>query len=296
MKKILMKFYRIICKLSALGFIKLDDEKYIRLKYYSKFGKYPDLKNPKTFNEKLQWLKLHDRKDVYTTMVDKYEAKEYVAKIIGEKYVIPTLGIYNKFDEINFDELPNQFVIKCTHDSGGLVIVKDKRNFNINDARKKIEKSLKKNYYNFGREWPYKNVKPRIIVEKYMEDSKNKSMRDYKFFCFNGNPEIMYISEGLENHSTAHMSFYDMNFNLTDCKRKDYKLLEYKPEVPVNFEKMKNFSKKLSAGIPHLRVDFYEINGNLYFGELTFFTCSGMIPFKDEKWNVKLGEKIDLKK
>ncbi len=272
----------------------MDDEKYIKRKWRLNFNKDINLDNPKTFNEKMQWLKLHDRKDIYTTMVDKYEAKKYVANIIGEEYIIPTLGIYGKFDDINFEDLPKQFVIKCTHDSGGLIICRDKSKLDIKKARRKINKCLKRNYYYSGREWPYKNVKPRIIIEKYMEDKENKSMRDYKFFCFNGKPEIMYLSEGLEDHKTAGMSFYDMNMKLTDCRRADYRPLDYMPKKPVNFEKMKKFSTVLSKGIPHLRVDWYEINGKLYFGELTFTTCGGMVPFADEKWDKKLGNLIDL--
>lgn len=274
----------------------LSNQSYIKLKYYFKFKKRLDLKNPKTFNEKLQWIKLHDKKDIYTTMVDKYEAKKYVSSIIGEEYIIPTIGGYNSFEEIPFEKLPKQFVIKCTHDSGGLVICKDKSKLDIKSARKKIKKSLKRNYYYSGREWPYKNVKPRIIVEHYMEDKNDKYMKDYKFFCFDGKPELMYLSEGLEDHKSAGISFYDMDFNLVDCKRKDYRQLSYVPKKPKNFELMKKLSAELSKNIPHVRVDWYEINGKLYFGELTFFTCSGFIPFEDEKWDYKLGELIDLTK
>lgn len=272
----------------------IEDKKYLKLLYWVRMGEKLNLDNPVLYSEKLQWLKLYDRKKIYTTMVDKCDAKKYVSSIIGDKYIIPTLGVYNSFDEINFDKLPNQFVIKCTHDSGGLVIVKDKKKLNIKEAKKKINKSLKKNYFYGTREWPYKDVKPRIIVEKYMEDKKNNTMRDYKFFCFNGVPKLMYISEGLENHKTASMSFYDMNFKLSDCKRKDYKLLDYMPDKPKNFDKMKKFAEILSKNIPHLRVDFYEINGELYFGELTFFTCSGFIPFEDKKWDRILGDYINL--
>ena len=283
-------FKAIIKYLSRL----LPDKVYLKLKYYLFFKKKLDLNNPKTFNEKLQWLKLYDRKDIYTTMVDKYNVKQYVGNIIGYEHIIKTLGVYDKFDDIDFTKLPEQFVIKCTHDSGGLVIVKDKSKLNIKEAKKKIEKSLNNNYYYSGREWPYKNVKPKIIVEEYMEDNTNKEMRDYKFFCFNGKPEILYVSEGLENHETAGISFYDMNFKLVDCKRKDYRLLSYTPEIPKTFEKMKEFAAILSKDMPHVRVDFYEINGNLYFGELTFFTCSGMVPFEKEEWDYKLGSLIKL--
>ena len=270
------------------------DQKYLKLKYRYLLKENIDFDNPTTFNEKLQWLKIHDRKDIYTTMVDKYEAKKYVASIIGEEYIIPTLGIYNTFDEIDFSKLPNQFVIKCTHDSEGLVIVKNKKELDISKTKKIIERALKYNFYYIGREWAYKNVKPRIIVEKYMEDKNETSMRDYKFFCFDGKPKLMYLSEGLENHNTACMSFYDMEFKLSDCERKDYKKLSYMPDKPKTFDLMKKYAGILSKDIPHLRVDFYEINGKLYFGELTFFTCSGMVPFKDEKWNKILGSYIKL--
>lgn len=272
----------------------LPDKLYLQLYYFVHFKKLINFKNPRTYNEKLQWLKLYDRKDIYTAMVDKYLAKDYVSKIIGEEYIIPTLGLYDTFDDIDFDKLPNQFVIKCTHDSDGLVIVKDKAELDVNEAKNKIENALKYNFYYIAREWPYKNVTPKIIVEKYMEDKNNSSMRDYKFFCFNGEPKLMYISEGLENHSTASMSFFDMEFNLTDCKRKDYKRLEYMPEKPKNFDKMKKMASILSQNLPHLRVDFYEINGRLFFGELTFSTCSGFVPFESEKWNEILGDYIEL--
>ena len=272
----------------------LNDKKYISLLYRLSTGEKLNWQNPQTFNEKLQWLKLYDRKDIYTVMVDKYEAKEYVAKIIGEEYIIPTLGVYDNFDDIDFSKLPDKFVIKTTHDSAGVVIVKEKEKMDINKTKKLINSHLKRKFYYGNREWPYKNVKPRIIIEKYMEDKEHKSMRDFKFFCFNGVPTIMYLSEGLEDHSTARMSFYDMDFNLVDCKRKDYKQLDYVPKKPLNFEKMKKFAAILSKGIPHLRVDFYEIDGQLYFGELTFFPASGMNPFTPPEWDEIWGSWIHL--
>ena len=284
----------ILVFLNNRGIHLLSDKKYISLLYKLTLKKKLNLENPQTFNEKLQWLKLYDRKPEYTKMVDKYEVREIIKEKIGKEYLIPLIGVYDNFNDIDFDKLPNQFVLKCTHDSGSVIICKDKAKFNIKKARKKINKCLKKNFFYSNREWPYKNVKPRIIIEKYMEDDNQKSIRDYKFFCFNGKPEIMYISEGLENHQTASMSFFDMQFQLNDCKRKDFKLLEYKPKKPKNFEKMKSFSSLLSKDIPHVRVDFYEINGKLFFGELTFFTCSGFVPFEDEKWNKKLGDLLKL--
>lgn len=267
----------------------------LKILFRLRVGKKLDLKNPKTFNEKLQWLKLYDRKDIYITMVDKYEAKKYVAGIIGEEYIIPTLGVYDKFEEIDFDKLPKQFVMKCTHNSGGIVICKDKAKLDKKAAKKILTKYLKRNFYYANREWPYKNVKPRIIVEKYMEDKNNKIMRDYKFFCFGGKPEVLYISDGSHSEEQK-IVFFDIDYNVLPIKRSDYGDFDIIPKKPKNFEKMKKFSSKLSKNIPHLRVDWYEINGKLYFGELTFFTGGGVIPFEDKEWDRKLGDMIDLSK
>ena len=287
-------YSRIVYALKRRDLLKfLSDKAFIKAVYRAKFGKKLNLKNPKTFNEKLQWLKLNDKDPKYAKMVDKYEAKKYVGDIIGEEYIIPTYGVYDNFDEINFDSLPNSFVIKCTHDSGGVAICKDKKTFDKKSAREKIEKSLKRNYFNEGREPVYKYVKPRIIVEKYMEDKKQKEIVDYKFFCFNGEPKIMYISDGshTENQSIA---FFDMDYNLLDIEREDYKKMVDIPLKPKNFEKMKEFSRILSKNMYHLRVDFFEINGHLYFGELTFITCSGLIPFKKQEYDELLGSYLDI--
>ena len=186
---------RLIIRLGKNSFLKcISDEKYLKLTFKDKMGYPLNLKEPKTFCEKLQWLKLYNRKPEYSDMVDKYEAKKYVAERIGDEYIIPTLGVWDKFEDIDFDNLPNQFVLKCTHDSGGLAICRDKSNFDKEYARKKIKKCLKHNYYWSSREWPYKNIKPRIIAEKYMEDSVTKELRDYKFFCFNGKMKFMFIA------------------------------------------------------------------------------------------------------
>ena len=284
----------IILKFDELNLTRLNDEKFLKLKYKKIFNKELNLENPKTFNEKLQWLKLYDRKKIYTTMVDKYEVKKYVSDKINNDYIIPTIGKWNKFEEINFDELPEQFVLKCTHDSGSVIICKSKEKFNKNEAKVKINKALKKNYYYNSREWPYKNVKPRIIAEPYLENEKGKGLIDYKFFCFNGIPKFLYVSEGLENHKTASISFLDMNFQRTDFKRKDYKEYEKIPEKPVNFEKMKELSKILSKGVPFLRVDFYEIKGKIFFSELTFYPCSGFLPFEPEEYDKIIGDMLIL--
>ena len=293
MKKI--SLYKIATGLGRRGLLKwLSDEKYIKLVYYAEFKKKLNLSNPQTYNEKLQWLKLHDRRDLYTIMVDKYAAKDYVSNIIGEKYIIPTIAVYDKFDDINFDKLPNQFVIKCTHDSGSIVIVKDKSKLDIKTAKRKINKGLKNNGYNYGREWPYKNVKPRIIIEKYMEDNDTKELRDYKFFCFYGEPKLMFLATDRQVGKTK-FNFYDLNFQLlpfTQGHPNDIRSIK-KPKM---FDQMIELSKKISKEIPHVRVDFYEINGKVYFGELTFYHYSGFEKFVPEEWDKKLGDLIELPK
>lgn len=271
----------------------MDDDEWLKKAWFLKFGKKLDLDNPKTFNEKLQWLKLHDRKDVYTKMVDKYEVKEYVANIIGKKYIIPTLGVYDKFEDIDFNKLPDQFVIKCTHDSGGLVIVKDKKELNIKNAKKKINKSLRKNYYYGNREWPYKNVKPRIIIEKYMEDKKDKELRDYKLFCFNGKFKVMFIATNRQGDGETCFDFFDRDFKHLPFVNGHPNALN-PPHKPSNFDKMVELAEKLSKDIPQVRIDFYDVDDKIYFGEITFFHWSGMVPFEPEEWDKKMGDMIDL--
>lgn len=269
---------------------KMNDEKYLKKKYKLIFHKELDLENPKTFNEKLQWLKLHDRKPQYSMMVDKYEAKKYVASIIGEEHIIPTLGVWERFEDIDFSKLPDQFVMKTTHDSGSIVICKDKSSFNIKEAKKKINKSLRRNYYLEHREWPYKNVKPRIIAETYMADVTG-ILSDYKFFCFNGIPKIMYISK--DNSDNPGTDFFDMDFNHLNLKMRDNNS-NILPDKPLSFLEMKKYAELLSKGIPHLRVDFYLINNSVYFGELTFYHMAGFQKVTPESWNEKLGDWINL--
>lgn len=272
----------------------VPDEQYLKIIYRIRMGKRLDLQNPKSFNEKLQWLKLNNRKPCFITMVDKYEAKEYASSIIGEEFIIPTLGVWDSFDEINFDELPNQFVLKCTHDSGGLVICKDKKTLNKAHAKRKIEQSLKCNFYYVGREWPYKDVKPRIIAEQYMEEAGSSELKDYKLYCFNGEPKFLYLSEGLSNHNEAKISFVNLDWTLAKYKRNDYKAFDTLPKKPVNLDKMILAASKLSEGIPFLRVDFYEINGKMFFGELTFFPGSGFTPFASEEDDIEIGTLLTI--
>ncbi len=272
----------------------LSDKVFLKLEFFGTMGKKLNLENPKTFNEKLQWLKLYERKPIYTTMVDKYEAKKYVADIIGEEHIIPTLGVWNRFEDIDFDALPDQFVLKCTHDSGGLVICRDKAKLDMAQAKKKIEKSLKRNYYFVHREWPYKNVKPRIIAEKYMVDESGYELKDYKFFCFDGTMKVLFVAKdrGSQTEETK-FDFFDDQFNHLPFTN-GHPNSEPPYFKPDNFEEMKRLAEILASGIPHVRVDFYNINGRIYFGELTFSHWSGIVPFKPCEWDVKLGNLITL--
>lgn len=270
-----------------------DDKKYIQFLWKFRMNYPLNLDNPKTYNEKLQWLKLYYKDSSFTTMVDKYLVKEYVANIIGKEYIIPTLNVWDNVDSIDFKSLPNQFVLKCTHDSGGLVICKDKNKLDIIKAKKKIKKSLNTNFYLLAREWPYKNVRRKILAEQYMEDMETKELRDYKFFCFNGTPQFLFIATGRQSQEEPYFDFFDMDFNRLPFKH-GHPNAPVLPKKPKNFDLMKNLSEKLSKDLPHVRVDLYEINGKVYFGELTFFHHSGMVPFEPQEWDYKIGEMIKL--
>lgn len=286
---------KIINKIGHMLFDNLSDELYLKIKYFYRMKKKLNLRDPKTYCEKLQWIKLYDRKDLYTKMVDKYEVKKYVADTIGEEYIIPTYGVWDNAEEIDFEALPEQFVLKCTHDSGSIIICKDKSKLNYDEVREKMNKALKKDAFIDGREWPYKNVKRRIIAEKFMIDSEDEELRDYKFFTFNGEPKILYIAQGRGQGKEIFADFYDMNFKHLDMTI-DHKMSVDKPHAPKNFELMKKLAAKLSENTLEVRVDFYEVDGKVYFGELTFFHCSGFIAAKPEKWENQLGDWIDLKK
>lgn len=272
----------------------LPDSLYIQIYYFAQFKKFCNLDTPQTYNEKLNWLKINDRNPEYMKMVDKYEVKKYVASAIGSEYVVPTLGIWNTFDEIDFDKLPNQFVLKCTHDSEGLIIVKDKNKLDKVAAKKKIEEAQKCNFYYIGREWPYKDIKPRIIAEKFLEDHVDGELRDYKFFCFDGEPRAMFIASDREIGETK-FDYFDLDFQHLDIIQK-YPNSQKTLRKPITFEKMIELSKVLSKGIPHVRVDFYEVDGKLYFGELTFYHFSGFMPFHPAKWDKTFGDWLNLPK
>lgn len=273
----------------------IDDETYLKIKYRLIMEKKLDLSNPKTFNEKLQWLKLYDRKQEYTQMVDKYEVRKYISKILGEEYLIPLIGVYNNPEEIDFNALPNKFVIKCTHDSGTAIICKDKSKLDIKSTKRKLKKYLKRKYYYVHREWPYKNVIPKIIIEKYMEDNDGKSIEDYKFYCFNGKCEYVMICTDRDIGKTKFF-FVDRKGNLMKNFTKDgIKYGEnWKVEKKEDLSKMFEIAEKLSKNLKFIRVDLYNINGKTYFGELTFFPSSGLDTNRLEITDKIFSEKLKI--
>jgi len=301
MKKILKKLKKAILnpKLVLLYLLNKEmiarifsDKMYLKIKYRLTMGKKLNLNSPQTFNEKLQWLKLYNRNSEYAKMVDKYEVRKYIADKIGEEYLIPILGVWDSPDEIDFDKLPNQFVLKCTHDSGGLIICKDKSKLNIKITRKKINKCLKRNYFWQSREWPYKNVKPRIVAEKYMVDESGTELKDYKIFCFDG--KVSFIEVDFNRFVNHKRNFYTREWDFINAEIQYPNDININIERPILLEKMIEFAERLSFGMPHARIDFYSINEDIYFGEITFFHESGMGMFKPEKWDYKWGEMIKL--
>ena len=277
--------------LNCLWFV--PDKMMVSILYRIKFGRKLNLQSPRYYSEKLQWIKLYDRKAIYTKMVDKYQMKSFLAEIIGEEYAVPTLGIWDSFDDIDFDLLPNQFVLKCTHDSGSVTICHNKKEMDYKKTKAKFDSALKNNAYLLGREWPYKNADRKIIAEPFLEDlaSDEDALIDYKFFCFNGEPKIMYISN--DTGAEPHTDFFDMEFNHLPIRMKDP---NSKKEVkkPQCFNEMIEISKALSKGIRHLRVDFYYVNNKLYVGEMTFFHGSGFVPISPSEWDLKMGEWISI--
>lgn len=267
------------------------DKMYLKTLYFLSMNKRLNLDNPVSYNEKLQWLKLYYHNPVHTIMVDKLQVKEYVSKTIGDEYVIPLLGHWDKFEEIDFNYLPNKFVLKTTHGCGGIIICKDKTKLNFSQVKKVIEKSLKQNYFVHGREWPYKNVAPKIIAEKFMVDESGYELKDYKFFCFNGEPKALFVATDRE--SDTRFDFFDLEFNCLPFEN-GHKKAEKVIHKPKKYDKMIELAKKLSQGIPHVRVDLYNINGEIFFGEMTFFHWGGIVPFEPEEWDYTFGSWLTL--
>lgn len=274
----------------------LPDKVYLSILYRCKMGKWIDWKNPKTFTEKIQWLKLYNHKSEYTTMVDKYAVKDYVSSKIGKKYVIPTIGVWDSVDEIDIDSLPGSFVLKTTHGggSGGVVVCKDKSKFDLESAKRKLNESLKSDIYINYREWPYKNVPRRIIAEKFIEIPEKKDLTDYKIFCFNGEPRYIQVIQ--DRNTKESIDFFDTEWNHQEFigLNPNVKSASCPIAKPANLSDMLDIARKLSKDVPFVRVDLYQTTEGVYFGELTFFPASGIGTFTPEEWNYKLGDLIKL--
>ena len=272
----------------------VSDRFYLKVMFRLKMGYWMDIDNPQTYNEKLQWLKIYNRRPEYTHMVDKYAVKEYVASIIGQQYIIPTLGVWDSVDDIDFDSLPSQFVLKCTHDSGGIVICTDKSQLDIDAAKAKLKAGLKTDYYPRSREWPYKDVPHRIIAEQYMVDESGYELKDYKFFCFDGQPKALFVASD-RSHPTEEtkFDFFDIEFNHLPFTNGHPN--STKPVLkPQGYDTMCALAAKLSEGMPHARIDFYDINGYIYFGEITFFHWGGFVLFSPMEWDYTFGNWLTL--
>lgn len=273
---------------------KLSDEKYLKMKFKLVFGRELNLKNPKTFNEKLQWLKLYNRRPEYTMMVDKYKVRDYVAEKLGSEYLIPLIGVWDDPDDIDFDKLPNQFVLKCNHNSGlGMCICKDKSNLNIEKTKEELKKGLKQNYYLAGREWPYKDVPHKIICEKYITDNGN-GLTDYKFFCFNGHVDCVMVCLGRFSGETKYY-FFDRDWNLKRLNIRGKNAPDgFTITKPKCMDNMFDVAAELSKGLPFARIDLYQSNEHIYFGEITFFPDSGFDGNLLPETNEYFGKLIDL--
>lgn len=300
-----MKLYRIfaIIKRPQLIALKLlrylsclfSDEAYIKAYYYFNMGKRIDLINPKSYNEKLNWLKLYYHHPDYTNLVDKFLVKEYVSKTIGNKYIIPTIGQWASTDDIDWECLPNKFVLKTTHGGGntGVIICKDSKKFDRKSAILKLNKALKQDLYKSSREWPYKNVRRQIIAEPYVEDEVSGELRDYKLFCFNGEVKFLFVASERQRKSEPYFDFFDSEYNYLKIRQKHPNSIKIPPK-PQCFTEMIEVAEKLSSGMPHVRVDLYEVNGHVLFGELTFYHFGGVVPFDPEEWDFKFGEYLNL--
>lgn len=299
-QKCLKNPWRIAISLARRGWLdSLSDKTYLSIMYRATFGMKLNWDNPKTFSEKLQWLKLNDRNPTYSQMVDKFASKQFVEDRIGKEHVIPVVGgPWNHPDEIDFDALPEQFVLKTTHDCGGVLICRNKSKLDVPAAKAFLLKHLQRDYYLHCREWPYKAVKPRIYAEQCLCGAQETTgISDFKFFTFNGEPKLMYIAGGRDysnkDKQVVYADFFDMEYNHVDLKI-DHENAPVCPEKPENFELMVECARKLAQGTKHLRVDFYEIDGKLYCGELTFFHCGGLHEFITKQWEFTMGDWICL--
>ena len=274
----------------------IPDDIYLKWRFKLLMGQTLHLDNPQTFNEKLNWLKINNRQPWYPNIADKSKVKEFVEKIIGTEYIIPTIGVWDNWNDIDFDILPQQFVLKSTNGGGGtgVIICRDKEHFNWQDARKKLEKSMATNW-DYGREWVYRDIKPRIIAEQYMKNEGANYLDDYKFMCFNGEPKLLFMaSDRYAKGESLKFDWYDMELNHLPIKSRGYKNKNRKLTLTPQFEKMKQIARELSKNFPHIRVDLYLINGKIYFGELTFFHDAGLVAIEPIEWDYKIGSWLSL--
>lgn len=271
----------------------LSDKLYLQIRFWLRVGYWPNLSHPRSFNEKLNWLKLHDIHPEYTKMVDKAAAKEYVANIIGNEYIIPTLGIWDSAEDIEWDSLPKQFVLKNTGDSGGIVVCKDKSKLDKAAAIAKLQKGVESDYYKYNKEYPYRDVKNRIIAEAYMEDESGE-LQDYKIHNFNGSPKFTLVCRNRFLATGLTEDFYSLDWQLMEVKRPNHPNSDVRIPRPKELEEMYKLAEILSKNIPFVRTDFYIVNHKIYFGELTFFPASGMGVFTPNEWDYKIGEYLKL--
>ena len=272
----------------------LPDSLYLKIMFRLEMGYKLNLEEPHTFNEKLQWLKLYNRNPKYTQMVDKFEAKTVAENILGKDYIIPTLGVWDRFEDIDFSLLPDRFVLKTTNGGGGggVIICRDKNKLNLPSVAEQLNSSLKENIYQQFKEWPYKNVIPRILAEKFMVDESGE-LRDYKFYCFNGEPKVFLVaSERFSGHRT-YFDYFDMEGNHLPFTQGGMNN-PITPTIPSTFEKMKQVAMKLSHGLPHVRIDLYSVDEKVYFGEFTFFDSSGFEKFTPWEWDGIFGNWLKL--
>ena len=272
----------------------VPDSLYLKVLYRVIMGRKLNLKNPKEYNEKLQWLKLNDRKPEYSTMVDKYEVRGYIEDLLGDKYLIPCLGIYDSVDDIDIDALPDRFVLKCTHDSGSVEICKDKSSFDIEGARHRLSQAMKRNYYATYREWPYKYVKPRIIAEGYLEGDGG-DLKDYKVMCFNGEAKIIEVHENRFVEGKVHtQTFYDREWNIVPLTQVETVTVDRPSERPRQLDEILRLSELIAKDMYHARIDWYIEGDKIYFGEITFFDGSGFESFSTPEMERMLGDMINL--
>lgn len=268
----------------------IPDYLFVTIQYMHRLHKIPNLRNPKDFNEKMCYFKLHNTEQRYSILCDKYAVREYVEAKIGKEYLIPMLGCWDSVDDIPWDSLPSSFVLKPTHDSGSVIICNDKDSLDIEAVKHRLSCALQTNYYYVDRERPYKSLKPKVLAEVLLDED----IVDYKFYVFGGVPEYLYVGQGLVSDHSLRISFYDMDGKLAPFKRMDYPGLDDNFIMPDNFEEMKELASILSDNLPFVRVDLYSVAGRVYFSEITLTPAGGHMPFSPRKYDRILGDMIHL--